>query len=86
MVTNKVHTVLYTGVTGDIARRAYEHKTHAVPGFTARYNVEKLVYAEETNDISGAIDREKAIKRMSRAAKERLINKVNPNWEELETF
>ena len=62
-MTNKTHSVLYTGVTNDLERRVYEHKEKLVKGFTKRYNVIKLVYYEICEDIEGAIIREKHIKK-----------------------
>ena len=62
ILTNKNHTVLYTGITRDLLRRVYEHKNHLDPNsFTAKYKVNKLVYFEETNDVKAAIEREKQI-------------------------
>ena len=84
ILTNKNHTVLYTGVTGDLIRRVYEHKNNADPkGFTAKYKVYKLVYFEETTDVKAAIEREKQIKSWSRDRKTDLIFSVNPNWVDL---
>jgi len=74
---------LYTGVTGDLERRVYEHKHKTLPGFTSRYHITKLVYYEEFSSPSAAILREKAIKGMSRAKKFYLINSMNPDWEDL---
>ncbi len=74
---------LYTGVTGDLERRVYEHKHKTLPGFTSRYHITKLVYYEEFSSPSAAILREKAIKGMSRAKKFDLINSMNPDWEDL---
>ncbi len=72
---------LYTGVTNDIARRAFEHKTHLNPdSFTARYNVNKLVYMEVFESPEYAIMREKQIKSWTRKKKIDLIKSVNPNW------
>ena len=60
ILSNKNKTVLYTGVTKDLVRRVYEHKTHADPNsFTAKYKIDKLVYFEETSDVNAAIEREK---------------------------
>mgnify|MGYP002581593829 FL=1 len=59
ILTNMLQSVLYIGVTNDIARRLREHKTHAIPGFTDRYNVTKLVYVEEYSQVEDAIRREK---------------------------
>lgn len=74
---------LYTGVTNDLARRVFEHKSKAAPGFTARYNIRRLVYFEETNDAQAAIGREKQIKGWLREKKVALIESVNPAWEDL---
>lgn len=84
ILTNVLQSVLYIGVTNDIARRLHEHKTHAVPGFTDRYNVTKLVYVEEYPQVEDAIRREKQLKKWSRAKKEALINAENAAWEEIE--
>jgi putative endonuclease len=82
-MTNFTHTVLYTGVTNDLIRRAYEHMHHLVKGFTQKYNVTKLVYFEATESIEAAIAREKQIKAGSRQKKIDLINNMNPNWDDL---
>lgn len=74
---------LYTGVTNDLARRVFEHKSKAAPGFTARYNIRRLVYFEETDDAQAAITREKQIKGWLRKKKVALIESVNPVWEDL---
>lgn len=84
ILTNMLQSVLYIGVTNDIARRLREHKTHAIPGFTDRYNVTKLVYVEEYSQVEDAIRREKQLKRWNRAKKEALINAENADWEEIE--
>lgn len=84
ILTNVLQSVLYIGVTNDIARGLHEHKTHAVPGFTDRYNVTKLVYVEEYPQVEDAIRREKQLKKWSRAKKEALINAENAAWEEIE--
>ncbi len=81
--TNKNGTVLYVGVTNDLRRRALEHKEGKVPGFTARYNLVKLVYYECFSSISEAIDREKKLKRWRREWKEKLIEEINPEWRDL---
>jgi putative endonuclease len=75
--------VLYTGVTNDLARRVYEHTHKLVPGFTSRYNVNRLVYYEETSNIRSAIEREKEIKGWKRERKVELIRDMNPQWEDL---
>lgn len=84
ILTNMLQSVFYIGVTNDIARRLHEHKTHAIPGFTDRYNVTKLVYVEEYLQAEDAIRREKQLKRWNRAKKEALINAENATWEEIE--
>ena len=83
LLTNKNHTVIYTGVTNDIVRRTTEHKQKRNKGFTARYNVDKLVYVEEYRDINVAIAREKQIKAGSRQKKLDLTNRQNPDWRDL---
>jgi len=82
IMANRYHNVLYTGVTNDLKRRVYEHKMHLVRGFTSRYNVEKLVYYEATDDIQAAILREKQIKGGSRQKKIDLIMSINPEWKD----
>ena len=67
-------------MTGDIARRSWEHKQKVNDGFTKRYNATKMVYAEAYWDINKAIAREKQIKRWTRKKKEFLINRINPSW------
>jgi putative endonuclease len=74
---------LYTGLTNNLDRRIYEHKNKIVKGFTAKYNIERLVYYEEYNDISLAIAREKEIKGWRRKKKIELIESTNPEWKNL---
>jgi len=83
IMTNSRNTVLYTGVTNNLARRCHEHKKGLVSGFTKRYNISKLVYYEVFDGIETAIKREKQIKTITRAKKEALINTFNPCWKEL---
>ena len=83
ILTNKTHTVLYTGVTNNLEKRVYEHKSKLVEGFTKRYNVNKLVYFETTTDVNSAIQREKQIKNLLRSKKEVLIQQINPEWKDL---
>ena len=83
ILTNKLHTVLYTGVTSDLPKRVYQHRMKMVPGFTSRYNVDKLVYYEVADNPEAAILREKQIKAGSRAKKIDLINSMNPQWQDL---
>ncbi|MGE5217663.1 MAG: GIY-YIG nuclease family protein [Chloroflexota bacterium] len=74
---------LYTGITNDLERRVYEHKNKLVPGFTATYNMTRLVYFEMTDDIHSAINREKQIKGWLRSKKLALIATTNPTWDDL---
>ena len=84
ILSNSLNTVIYKGVTNDLIRRVYEHKHHADPdSFTAKYNVTKLVYFEETSDVRSAIEREKQIKSWKREKKNQLIETDNPNWDDL---
>lgn len=83
ILTNLGNTVLYTGVTNDLKRRVYEHRNKVVPGFTAKYNVKKLVYYEVYDDPQYAITREKQIKSGSRKKKLDLISSFNPDWRDL---
>lgn len=84
IMTNRLHTVLYTGVTSDIIGRAWEHKNKIYPGsFTAKYNCNKLVYYYFYFHIEEAIAAEKLIKGTGRAKKIALINEINPEWMDL---
>ena len=74
---------LYTGVTSNLPRRAWEHREGATPGFTSRYSVKHLVYVEEHATAESAIKREKAIKSWPRRWKIELVEKDNPNWFDL---
>ena len=80
---NKRNGTLYTGVTSDLVKRIYEHKSKAVDGFTKKYGVDKLGYFEVFDEIEEAIKREKAIKGGSRTKKLNLIESVNPDWKDL---
>jgi len=83
IMTNQYNTVLYTGVTGDLLRRVYQHQNHFVPSFTSKYHIHKLVYYEIFGEIDEAILREKQIKAGSRRKKLNLINTMNPDWKDL---
>ena len=83
ILTNKNHTVVYTGVTNDLERRCYEHKHKLIKGFTQKYNVDELIYYEVFDFIDQAIAREKQIKGYSRIKKNALINNFNPDWKNL---
>lgn len=85
IMANIHDTVYYIGVTDNIARRVWEHKTKADPkSFSSRYNVHKLVYAEVYNDVNDAIRREKQLKKWSRNKKTELIMTINPDLNEIE--
>ena len=75
--------VIYTGVTNNLERRVNEHKNKLVEGFTSKYNINQLVYFEETNDVYAALAREKQIKGWLRSKKTALIESVNPTWKDL---
>ena len=83
ILTNKYNCVLYIGMTNDLERRMFEHKNKVNHGFTARYNVSKLIYFEETDDVGEAIYREKQVKGWLRKKKIDLINSDNPGWKDL---
>jgi putative endonuclease len=83
MMASARNGTLYIGVTNDMARRCYEHREGLVPGFTKKYDVKILVWFEEHGDIREAILREKRIKKWERAWKLRLIESVNPAWNDL---
>jgi putative endonuclease len=83
IMANERNTTVYTGVTGDLKKRVYEHKGNFVDGFTKRYNVHKLVYYEVSQSVVSAIEREKQIKGRSRAYKNELITQFNPDWRDL---
>ncbi len=84
ILANKTNTTIYTGVTKDLIRRVYEHKNHLdKDSFTAKYDVTRLVYFEETNYVYTALEREKQIKSWNRARKNKLGESKNPQWEDL---
>ena len=83
LLTSRKHGTLYLGVTNDLVRRVFEHKSEAVPGFTARYRVDRLVWFECYDDPRTAIAREKELKKWRRDWKIRLIEESNPEWVDL---
>jgi putative endonuclease len=84
ILTNRYHTVLYTGVTSDLRQRIYDHQNGTYAGsFTSRYKAGKLVYYNYYDSIEEAIDEEKRIKAGSRQKKLNLINGINPQWRDL---
>ena len=74
---------LYVGFTSNIKRRVYQHKNHLLPGFTDKYNVDRLLYVETSGDAFSGIQREKQIKAWRREKKVKLIDLENPHWEDL---
>jgi len=74
---------LYVGITSDIKRRVYEHKNHLIPGFTHKYNIDRLLYIETMGDPASAINREKQIKAWRREKKVALIDSQNAAWRDL---
>ncbi len=82
-IMNSATGTIYTGVTNNLARRVYEHKTGLMPGFTSKYKCNRLAYFEQTTDVKAAIQREKQIKSWARAKKLNLIKSLNPIWRDL---
>jgi len=83
LLTNWNNKVMYVGVTNDLDRRMYEHKNKLIEGFSEKYNINKLVYFEETIDVTAALAREKEIKKWHRQKKNNLVLSVNPEWKDL---
>ena len=84
VLSSPSNSTVYTGVTNDLIRRVYEHKNHLDPNsFTAKYNVNKLVYYDMCSDVEAAIAREKQIKSWNRKRKNKLIDEMNPEWKDL---
>ncbi len=80
LLAGKPHGTLYVGSTSDLVRRVWEHKTKAVPGFTAQYGVDRLVWFEQYDTLEPAIQRERRIKGWKRIWKIQLIEMDNPHW------
>jgi putative endonuclease len=83
MLASRRNGTLYTGVTSDLVKRIWEHRNDIVEGFTKRYGVHSLVYFELHDDMPEAIRREKQIKKWNRAWKIELIERTNPQWQDL---
>ncbi len=83
MMTGGPRGTLYVGVTNDLMRRAFEHRTHLVSGFTKRHRLDRLVWFERHENIAEAIAREKTLKRWRRAWKVELVESANPTWSDL---
>ncbi|MBR1925989.1 MAG: GIY-YIG nuclease family protein [Clostridia bacterium] len=84
ILSNKTNSVLYVGVTNNLVKRVFEHKSKVIEGFTKKYNINKLIYYEITTDIYSAITREKQIKSWNRKRKIDLIATTNPDFKELD--
>lgn len=83
ILASRKNGTLYIGVTSDLIKRCYEHKTEKLDGFTRKYKIKRLVYFEKFDSISEAIKREKRLKKWNRQWKIELIEKMNPHWKDL---
>ncbi len=83
MMANNHNNILYIGVTNNLIRRAYEHKSSLIDGFSKKYNCHKLVWYEQTNNIESAVAQKKRLKKWKREYKENVIQKMNPEWKDL---
>jgi putative endonuclease len=83
ILASKRNGTIYIGITNNLEKRIYEHKNEITKGFTKKYDVKKLVYYEKTNDVISAIAREKQLKKWNRKWKLELIEKSNPQWNDL---
>ena len=83
ILASRIGGTLYIGVTNDLIRRVAEHKLKLTEGFTKKYEIFKLVYFEQFDDVENAIKREKRLKKWNRAWKIRLVEELNPNWDDL---
>src|ERR1700745_396289 len=83
ILASRIGGTLYIGVTNDLVRRVYEHRSKFVPGFTRKYGVQRLVYFDKLSTIEAAIQREKHLKKWRRQWKIQLIEELNPNWADL---
>ena len=83
IMTNRPNGTLYIGVTSDLSRRVWQHREGQIDGFTKKYGLKQLVYAERHDEIEGAIQREKSLKKWPRAWKVRLVLADNPDWTDL---
>ena len=85
ILSNKRNGTLYVGVTSNLVQRVWQHKNNLVPGFTQKYNLHKLVYLEVCESMEAAIQLEKRLKKWERKWKLELIEKLNPEWDDLYT-
>jgi putative endonuclease len=82
-IMSSISKVLYTGIISNLPKRIWEHKNKLVDGFTKKYNTDRLVYFEQTENVISAIAREKQLKNWNRQKKIKLIEKMNPEWKDL---
>ena len=82
-ITASISRALYIGTAADLERRIWQHKNHAIPGFTSRYHVHRLVWFDETSDVREAVRRERQMKKWMREWKVNLIERTNPGWLDL---
>jgi putative endonuclease len=83
ILASRRNGTLYIGMTDDLARRSWEHRTDAVPGFTRKYGVKMLVWFEQHETRESALQRERQLKKWNRAWKLQLIERFNPSWKDL---
>ena len=83
ILASRIGGALYIGITNDLVRRVWEHRSGAVEGFTKEYGISRLIYFEPFEEVENAIKREKRLKKWNRAWKIRLIEENNPNWDDL---
>lgn len=83
ILSSQRNGTLYIGVTSDLLKRMWEHKNKKVDGFTKKYDVDKLVYFEQTENVMSALEREKQLKKWNRSWKIKLIENKNPKWQDL---
>jgi len=83
ILTNWNNKVMYIGVTGNLQQRIHQHRNKLIDGFTKKYNINKLVYFESTQDVYSAINREKQLKGWCRKKKNKLVETMNPEWNDL---
>jgi putative endonuclease len=83
ILCNRYRNVVYVGCTDDLKKRVYFHKKRLIPGFTEKYNVNRLIYFEEHSNLDEALKRETQIKKYRRQKKDQLVLKMNPEWNDL---
>lgn len=83
ILCSKANGTLYIGITNNLHRRLYEHKNKLISGFTEKYDIDRLVYVENYQDVRDSIQRENCLKKWNRSWKLKLISKANPEWKDL---